>query len=174
MSSGKVSHDSETPAHGQQVMTACALIHRKSDGVVKVFLPKRAKTKRFLPGIYELPGGHIDFGEDIVDGLKREIEEELGVSIKVGAPFVVREYTNEVKGSQSIEAIYFATLLDPPESIKLHPEDHSDYGWFAKDDLHKTVGDWGAPDDPEFLAVYEAFRLLEGGTLDFGSTRQQR
>ena len=75
----KVSHDSATPAHGQQVITACAFIHRSIDGVEKVFLPKRADTKKFLPGKYEIPGGHIDYGEDIEEGLKREIQESASV-----------------------------------------------------------------------------------------------
>jgi 8-oxo-dGTP pyrophosphatase MutT (NUDIX family) len=60
----KISHDSEVPANGQQVITACALIHKDFDGIEKIFLPKRATTKKFLPGVYEIPGGHIDFGED--------------------------------------------------------------------------------------------------------------
>jgi ADP-ribose pyrophosphatase YjhB (NUDIX family) len=72
-----ISHDSETLAVGQQVITACAFIHQQFDGVEKVFLPRRALTKKFLPGVFELPGGHIDFGEDIVVGLKREIMESL-------------------------------------------------------------------------------------------------
>ena len=71
----KISHDSETPAVNQQVITACAFIHHNFDGVEKLFWPKRADTKKFLPGVYELPGGHIDFGEDIVEGLRREIKE---------------------------------------------------------------------------------------------------
>jgi 8-oxo-dGTP pyrophosphatase MutT (NUDIX family) len=73
------SHDSETPAVHQQVMTSCAFIHHHIDGIEKVFLPKRAETKRFLPGVYELPGGHIEFGEDMLAGLKREIMEEFGM-----------------------------------------------------------------------------------------------
>jgi 8-oxo-dGTP pyrophosphatase MutT (NUDIX family) len=83
----KIVHDSETLAQGAQVITACAFIHREVDGVRQVFLPKRAATKKFLPGVFELPGGHIDYGEDIVDGLKREIREELGIAISVGDPF---------------------------------------------------------------------------------------
>lgn len=70
----KISHDSETPAKGQQVITACAFITRNFDGVIKVFLPRRAATKKFLPNVYEIPGGHIDFGENLTDGLKREVK----------------------------------------------------------------------------------------------------
>src|SRR3546814_11693547 len=72
-----ISHDSEVPAHGQQVITACAFTNNNFDGIEKVFLPKRADTKKFLPGVYEIPGGHIDYGEDVAAGLKREIQEEL-------------------------------------------------------------------------------------------------
>jgi 8-oxo-dGTP pyrophosphatase MutT (NUDIX family) len=59
----KAIHDSAIPTPGQQVITACAFIHQKVDGVDKVFMARRADTKKFMPGIYELPGGHIDFGE---------------------------------------------------------------------------------------------------------------
>lgn len=48
------SHDSEVPAHGQQVITACAFIHHTFDGVIKVFLPKRASTKKFLPNFFRI------------------------------------------------------------------------------------------------------------------------
>ncbi len=68
----KISHDSETPKHGEQVITACAFIHHLFDGIEKVFLPRRAETKKFLPGVLELPGGHIDFGEDIMGLLPNE------------------------------------------------------------------------------------------------------
>ena len=63
-------------------------------------MPKRAATKRFLPDIFEIPGGHIDYKEDIVAGLKREITEELGMTVSVGDPFAAFTYLNEVKGSQ--------------------------------------------------------------------------
>lgn len=164
----KIVHDSETAAHGQQVITACALIWHEFDGVKKVFLPKRADAKNFLPGVYEIPGGHIDFGEEIVTGLKREIREELGVDIRVGDPFAAFDYTNHVKGSHSVEIIYFATLLDPPERITLHPEDHSTAGWFAKDELHKTFTSTKGADDVEFRVLQKAFALLEGQTPNFG------
>lgn len=109
----KTQHDSETLAEGKQVMTACAFIHRNFDGVEKVFLPKRAATKKFLPSVFEMPGGHIDYGEDIVAGLKREIQEEFGMETSIGDPFGCFTYTNDVKQSHSIEVIYFAEFTSP-------------------------------------------------------------
>jgi 8-oxo-dGTP diphosphatase len=163
----KVSHDSETPAAGRQVFTACAFLHHNFDGVEKVFLPKRAATKKFLPGVFELPGGHIDFGEDMVAGLKREILEEFGMDITVGDPFYVFTYMNPVKGSHSIEVIYFAAFTDGINAIKLNPEDHSEYGWFSEQELPAAANAEKGADDVEFLAAKKGFRLLKGQPVQF-------
>lgn len=164
----KTSHDSEVAAHGQQVITACALIHKNFDGVKKIFLPKRADTKKFLPSVYEIPGGHIDFGEEIVDGLKREIKEEFGADISVGDPFASFTYTNHVKGSHSVEVIYFATFTSDLKDIKIHPDDHSEYGWFAEDELEKVMTENKRGDDPEIKALAKAFKLMQGEGLNLG------
>lgn len=163
----KTSHDSETPAQGQQVISACAFIHRKIDGVEKVFLPRRAATKKFLPNVFELPGGHIDYGEDIVAGLKREITEEFGMTVEVGDPFFAFTYINEVKGSHSIEVDYFATFVEDPKHIKLDPEDHSEYGWFAEEELINAATDDKGLDNIEFVAMKKGFALLRGESPKF-------
>jgi len=163
----KVAHDSETAAAGQQVFTACAFIHHSFDGVTKLFAPKRAATKKFLPGVYELPGGHIDFGEDMVAGLKREIQEEFGMRIRVGDPFAVFTYTNPVKGSHSIEVVYFAEFEDGIERIVLDPEDHETYGWFAEDELEQIMSANKGVDDDEIRAIQKGFALLRGEALQF-------
>ena len=161
----KTSHDSEVPAHGQQVITACAFIHQNFDGVEKVFMPKRADTKKFLPGVYELPGGHIDFGEDIQDGLKREVKEEFGVDISLGDPFAVFTYTNGVKGSHSIEVIYFARFVSPLEEITYNPEDHSEYKWVSEEEIDQVICDSKPADDLEVAAISKGFRILAGESL---------
>lgn len=163
-----ISHDSETPAHGQQVITACAFIHHDFDGVTKLFLAKRAATKKFMPGIFELPGGHVAFGEDIVDGLKREIDEEFGMGVNIGDPFGVFTYMNKVKGSHSIEVVYFATFAEPIEHIHLNPEDHSEYGWYAETELDNILYIARHTDDPEAQTIKKGFSLLGSSGLNFG------
>lgn len=159
----KVAHDSETPAHGQQVITACAFIHHNFEGVEKVFLPRRAATKKFLPDVFELPGGHIDFDEEMVSGLMREVLEEFGKEITVGDPFAVFTYTNPVKGSHSIEVVYFAGFTDGVDDIVLSPDDHSEYRWVAENEIDTLPNRDSV--DPERAIIRKGFALLRGEKL---------
>lgn len=128
----------------------------------KVFLPKRADTKKFLPSVYELPGGHIDFSEDPVSGLMREINEELGMKIKVGDPFFVFTYTNDIKRCHSIEVIYFAKFVSELGSLSSNPEDHSGFDWFAESELIYAATENKGLEDIEFQAIQKGFALLRG------------
>lgn len=126
-------------------------------------MPQRAATKKFLPGVYELPGGHIDFGEDMVPGLKREILEEMGKEISVGDPFAVFTYTNHVKGSHSIEVVYFAEFVGGVDNIRLHPDDHAGYRWVAENEIDNLPN--RDADDPELAVLKRGFALLRGEKL---------
>lgn len=161
-------HDSETPALNRQVITACAFIHHDFDHIPKVFLPKRADTKKFLPGVYELPGGHIDFGEDIITGLKREIREEFGMDALIGDPFSAFTYTNAIKGSHSIEVVYFARFASSLSDIRLDPADHSSFVWIGEDEIATISSENKRGDDPEIETLRKGFALLRGAAPHFG------
>lgn len=160
----KTIHDSETPTIGKQVIVACAFIHHNFDGVEKVFLAQRAMTKKFFPGVYELPGGHIDFGEDIIAGLKREVLEELGKVITTSDPFSVFTYMNEVKGAHSVEVCYFAQFVDSLDDVKLEPTDHMGSGWFAENE-EATFSVNRDPGDKELEVMRKGFALLKSEKL---------
>ena len=158
----KTQHDSEALAEGRQVFTACACLWHDFNGIRKVFLPKRADTKKFLPGVYELPGGHIDFGEELKEGLAREIMEEFGMRVAIGEVVDVFTYVNDIKKSHSIEVVYLAQFTDPIENIRLNPEDHSTSGWFAEDELHQVYSGQKGVDDIEYQILRKAFSKLQG------------
>lgn len=166
-----VSHDSETPAHGQQVFSVCAFVWHDFDGVKKLFLPRRAPTKKFWPDVYELPGGHVDWGETFEAALVREVKEEFDADIKLGDPYHLFTYDNHVKGSHSVEVIYFATFISPLEDIKLEPEDHSEFKWLSEEELPQIYGIGGKEEDnPEVIAMKHGFELLnDRRQIDFGA-----
>jgi len=87
--------------------------------------------------------------------------------IHVGDPFAVFTYTNSVKGSHSIEVVYFAEFEDGIERIVLDPEDHETYGWFAEDELDQIMSANKGVDDDEIRAIQKGFALLRGESLRF-------
>ncbi len=63
-------------------------IIRRADQVLIAQRPQDG----LLGGLWEFPGGKIEPGEDLVTGLKREICEELGVEIEVGAAYGIYKH----------------------------------------------------------------------------------
>lgn len=50
----------------------------------QVYFQKRAETKSFLPGYYcTSAGGHVQSGESYESAAKRELKEEIGLSVPV-------------------------------------------------------------------------------------------
>lgn len=133
-----------------QKITACAFLHKNG----RLFIAKRADTKRFLPGKFELPGGHIEFGEDMITGLRREFQEEFGIEIVVGEPFYV--FTYQHGDEHTIEVDYFAQLVNPEVKVILNPEDHSEYRWVDQSGVDEV---WDKDDD-EYKAILKGFAML--------------
>jgi len=89
------------------------------------------------------------------------------MDITVGDPFFVFTYANHIKESHSIEVIYFATFVNKIDEIKLNPQDHSEYRWFAEDEVDQVIQANRLDDDPEIQAFKKAFSLLKGDKLKY-------
>jgi A/G-specific adenine glycosylase len=61
-----------------------AAVIRKGGGLVPKLLIAQRPPDGMLGGLWEFPGGKCHAGETLEDCLRREIEEELGIKIKVG------------------------------------------------------------------------------------------
>lgn len=55
----------------------------------KLLLVKKSKDDPYHPDEWEVPGGRMEFGEEIEEHIKREVKEEVGLDIEIGSPFVM-------------------------------------------------------------------------------------
>lgn len=137
-----------------QKITVCGLAYKIEGGVRKIFLARRAATKKFLPNKFELVGGHVELEDKSLEAaLKREVREELGAEIVVENLAGEFLYFNNAQNSQSIEVIYWMRFVDESK-IKINPEDHSEFVWVSEEEMDKLIED---KNDLEYVAIKKAF-----------------
>ena len=65
----------------------------KSDSLLLIV--KRNENDDLYPGAWEFPGGHLENGETLLEGLKRELQEEIGFNKEINPKII--SYDDEVK-----------------------------------------------------------------------------
>lgn len=104
----------------------CGLIER--DG--RLLVAQRPPGKA-LAGKWEFPGGKLEPGEAPAACLARELREELGVDVRVGAslPATVHRYSLSVR---AIRLLPFRCAIVAGEP---HPHEHSALRWCTVDEI---------------------------------------
>lgn len=54
----------------------------------RMFVHRRGPDRRFLPSCWDVVGGHVEPGEDLLSALRREVLEETGWTVR-GTPILV-------------------------------------------------------------------------------------
>ena len=81
---------SETSAERRPVDVAVGvLIERDASGAEGRFLLTTRPAGKVFAGYWEFPGGKLEAGESVEQALKRELQEELGITIGVVQPWKV-------------------------------------------------------------------------------------
>ena len=62
------------------------------DATGRVLIAQRPRG-RHMAGRWEFPGGQLGFGEERLEGLKRELAEELGVAVRTARPLIKLYHT---------------------------------------------------------------------------------
>jgi 8-oxo-dGTP diphosphatase len=95
----------------------------------ELFLARRGPKAKNERGLWEFPGGSVEFGERMADALKREIQEEYGFEITVGPLLDVVDHILPEEGQHWVSPTFLCRPASGEPRI-LEPEKCTQIGWF--------------------------------------------
>ena len=101
----------------------------------EILLQLRSKTDDKYPSHWDCSaGGHLDAGEDYVDGAKREMLEEIGVKTELE---FIDKYLFKADGGRR----YFSSLFKGKFSgkFKIDPNEGTEVKFFSKSEIEKMI-----------------------------------
>jgi len=120
----------------------------------KVLLAKRPKSKKLAPDKYHLPGGHVEYGEDLKTALKRELQEELGIDVQVDEPLF--SFTYQDDDTHTIGLVCAAEITGSLDVVLNTETDH--IAWVDEGDLSGYL----RTDDHNLRAAQIGFNRIKG------------
>jgi isopentenyl-diphosphate delta-isomerase len=95
----------------------------------KILLQKRSLTKKVFPGIWDISvAGHMGAGEEIIEGAKREVFEEIGLQLKEKDFTKIGTRIHQVKHKNGIQDnehhhVFIVELKVPISSLTMQEEE---------------------------------------------------
>ena len=102
----------------------------------RVLALKRVQTNSHHPSLWEVPGGKLDRGQDLMSALKREIAEETGLQVRPISNLVYP--ISRIMCGGRYDGLTYVVLfgLSVVEGGRLKlSEEHNDYRWCTHAEL---------------------------------------
>ncbi|SHF68362.1 NUDIX hydrolase [Streptoalloteichus hindustanus] len=96
-----------------------------------VLVLQRRLDEEFLPGLWELPSGRVEAGEDLVTALRREVAEETGLDVDVVTGYLGSFDYVSAGGARTRQHTFAVTVVEPEP---LHLTEHADHAWITAPD----------------------------------------
>jgi 8-oxo-dGTP diphosphatase len=95
----------------------------------QLFLARRGPAAKNERGLWEFPGGAVEFGETLGQALAREMREEYDIEIDVGPLLDVVDHILPEEGQHWISPTFICTIRAGEPRIR-EPEKCAEIGWF--------------------------------------------
>ena len=96
----------------------------------RCLLLKRSMSSRGNPGKWDLPGGKVDVGENLEQGLLREVAEETGLTVSLQRVLGAAEAESPTK------RVAYLIFEGSVESGQVHlSSEHDDFTWVERQGL---------------------------------------
>ena len=96
----------------------------------ELFFSRRGPLAKNERGLWEFPGGSIEFGETQTQALQREMQEEYGIQIAVGELLDIVDHILSEDGQHWISPTYLCTITAGQPTI-CEPGKCTEIAWFA-------------------------------------------
>lgn len=106
----------------------------------RILALKRSETKETKDsnrsGCWDLPGGTYERGEDVIDSLKREVMEEVGLTIIDPKPVYLANGLNNANEFMSSEVVFAVTHVATEWSGEvIISDEHTEYRWVTAEEF---------------------------------------
>jgi mutator protein MutT len=100
----------------------------------RIFLARRGPKAKNERGLWEFPGGSVEFGETLAQALQREIQEEYGIKISVSQLVDVVDHILPQEHQHWVSPTYICEISSGKPYIR-EPEKCTEIGWFYIDQV---------------------------------------
>ncbi len=104
----------------------------------RVFLARRGPRAKNERGLWEFPGGSVEFGGTLAAALRREMAEEYGIEIAVGELLDVVDHILPEEGQHWVSPAYLCALVAGEPAIR-EPGKCMAIGWFRLDEIPEDL-----------------------------------